>query len=68
MDTPIFAQSMVNTSTQELCLTAESIPKGMPTNMLINNAAIASSTVIGRRCIRISVTGNENRKDRPKSP
>ena len=48
---------MVPTSTGELRRVADSLPSGMPTIVANPRAKIVSSSVTGRRSIRISLTG-----------
>ena len=68
IDTPRFAPAMVPTSMLELRLRAEMMPNRTPSGMAIRSAKKASSMVVGRREMSMSVTGSDALIEVPRSP
>ncbi len=68
METPMFAMNIAPTSTALFCLTAEMTPSRTPKKVAKIIANRVSSSVVGSRSARMSVTGRPVWIDVPKSP
>ncbi len=68
IETPMSAPSRARLSTTELRHTAEATPIGMPRPTATTIAAVASSTVAGKRRSRSVSTGSPRTIETPRSP
>src|SRR3989454_3916333 len=68
IDAPVSAHRRARLSTIEFRHTAEATPIGMPRAMARTMAAVASSTVAGKRRSRSVATGSPRTIDTPRSP